>query len=190
VRIVSILPVLFALTPAAGAQTAAPAPPSTVTITAQRIARPLTVDGRFDDDMYQELSPFTEFVQQDPREGDPASERTELWVAFDEENIYFAVKCYHSDPDRIIATELRRDSSLIDLAELGPAALRQFFGAGRQHTPDRHAEREDGADQLHSVQRQLAHDERQPAFALGVSSRQRAVRGVQRRPEDVDRRLS
>jgi hypothetical protein len=113
VRIVSILPVLFALTPVAGAQTAAPAPPSTLTITAQRIARPLTVDGRFDDDVYQDLSPFTEFVQQDPREGEPASERTELWVAFDDENIYFAVKCYHSDPDRIIATELRRDSSLI-----------------------------------------------------------------------------
>jgi hypothetical protein len=56
VRIVSILAVLLALTPMAGAQTAAPAPPSTVTITAQRIARPLTVDGRFDDDMYQELS--------------------------------------------------------------------------------------------------------------------------------------
>ena len=73
----------------------------------------LRVDGRFDDDMYQELSPFTEFVQQDPREGEPASERTELWVAFDDENIYFAVKCYHSDPDRIIATELRRDSGLI-----------------------------------------------------------------------------
>src|SRR5688572_101920 len=63
--------------------------------------------------MYQALSPFTEFVQQDPREGEPASERTELWVAFDDQNIYFAAKNYHSDPDRIIATELRRDSSLI-----------------------------------------------------------------------------
>jgi hypothetical protein len=113
VRIVPAVAVLCALAPMAGAQTAAPAPSSTVTVTAQRIARPLTVDGRFDDDLYQERSPFTEFIQQDPREGEPASERTELWVAFDEENIYFAVKCYHSDPDRIIATELRRDSSLI-----------------------------------------------------------------------------
>jgi len=37
-------------------------------------------------------------------------------VTFDDENIYFAVKCYHSDPDRIIATELRRDSSLAGTA--------------------------------------------------------------------------
>jgi hypothetical protein len=113
VRIALILPVLFAVTPVAGAQTTAPGPASSVTITARRVGTPLRVDGRFDDDMYQELAPFTEFIQQDPREGDPASERTELWVTFDDENIYFAVKCYHSDPDRIIATELRRDSSLI-----------------------------------------------------------------------------
>ena len=104
--------VVCATAPIVHAQTLAE-PASDVTITARRIMKPLRVDGRFDDDMYQALSPFTEFVQQDPREGEPASERTELWVAFDEENIYFAVKCYHSDPDRIIATELRRDSSLI-----------------------------------------------------------------------------
>jgi hypothetical protein len=104
--------VVCASAPTVRAQTPAE-PASDVTITARRVLKPLRVDGRFDDDMYQELSPFTEFIQQDPREGEPASERTELWVAFDDENIYFAVKCYHSDPDRIIATELRRDSSLI-----------------------------------------------------------------------------
>ena len=104
--------VLCATAPIVHAQTPA-APASDVTITARRIMKALRIDGRFDDDMYQELSPFTEFIQQDPREGEPASERTELWVAFDDENIYFAVKCYHSDPDRIIATELRRDSGLI-----------------------------------------------------------------------------
>jgi hypothetical protein len=104
--------VMCATAPNVYAQTLA-APASDVTITARRIMKALRIDGRFDDDMYQELSPFTEFVQQDPREGEPASERTEPWVAFDNENIYFAVKCYHSDPDRIIATELRRDSGLI-----------------------------------------------------------------------------
>jgi len=112
VRIACVTTVVCATAPTVDGQTLAE-PASDVTITARRIMKPLRVDGRFDDDMYQELSPFTEFIQQDPREGEPASERTELWVAFDEENIYFAVKCYHSDPDRIIATELRRDSSLI-----------------------------------------------------------------------------
>ena len=111
-----MLPVLCAVATGVDAQTTETPPASNVTITARRVGTPLRVDGRFDDDVYQELAPFTEMIQQDPREGSPASERTELWVTFDDENIYFAVKCYHSDPDRIIATELRRDSSLAGTA--------------------------------------------------------------------------
>ena len=112
VRIACVAPVLCAHASIVHAQTPVE-PASNVTITARRVTAPLRIDARFDDDMYQEVLPFTEFVQQDPREGEPASERTELWVAFDNENIYFGVKCYHRDPGRIIATELRRDSSLI-----------------------------------------------------------------------------
>ena len=111
-----MLPVLCAVATGVDAQTTETPPASNVTITARRVGTPLRVDGRFDDDVYQELAPFTEMIQQDPREGSLASERTELWVTFDDENIYFAVKCYHSDPDRIIATELRRDSSLAGTA--------------------------------------------------------------------------
>ena len=108
-RIACILSVLCAVTSTADAQTAAPT--SNVTITAQRVDKPLRVDGRFDDDVYQRLAPFTELIQQEPREGSPVSERTELWVTFDDRNIYFAAKSYDNHPERIIATELRRDSS-------------------------------------------------------------------------------
>jgi len=88
-------------------------PASGVTVTARRIMKPLRVDARFDDDIYQTLPPFTEIVQQEPNEGAPVSEQTELWVVFDDENIYFAVKCFDRQPDQIVATELRRDSSFI-----------------------------------------------------------------------------
>jgi hypothetical protein len=88
-------------------------PASSVTVTARRIMKPLRVDARFDDDIYQTLPPFTEIVQQEPNEGAPVSEQTELWVVFDDENIYFAVKCFDRQPDQIVATELRRDSSFI-----------------------------------------------------------------------------
>jgi len=104
--------VLGAVTSIASAQTPAPqAPASSVTVTAQRISKPLTVDGRFDDDVYRLLTPFTELIQQDPNEGSAVSERTEVWVVFDDENIYFAAKSFDSHPERIVATELRRDSS-------------------------------------------------------------------------------
>src|SRR6185295_15111332 len=87
------------------------APKSDRTVSATRISKALNVDGRFDDEMYQTIEPISGFVQQDPREGEPATEKTDLWVMFDDKNIYFAGKCYDSHPEREIATELRRDSS-------------------------------------------------------------------------------
>ena len=57
------------------------------------------------------LSPAVSgFVQQEPREGEPATERTETWIFFDTRNVYVAVRCWYTEPDRILANEMRRDS--------------------------------------------------------------------------------
>ena len=80
-------------------------------VTATRIARPIVLDGRFDDEVYQAVRPAGDFVQQDPKEGAPSSEPTELWVFFDEDTLYVAAKCYDANPGRLISTEMRRDNS-------------------------------------------------------------------------------
>jgi hypothetical protein len=46
-------------------------------------------------------------------EGDPASERTEAWILFDEENLYFAFRYWDSHPERMIANEMRRDAPAV-----------------------------------------------------------------------------
>ncbi|MGE3520176.1 MAG: DUF5916 domain-containing protein [Vicinamibacterales bacterium] len=84
-----------------------------VVVRAVRIQQPLRVDGRIDDEAYVVTQPIDRFVQQVPREGEPATERTEAWVFFDDVNFYVAVRCWESDPSRITANELRRDSSNI-----------------------------------------------------------------------------
>ena len=43
-------------------------------------------------------------------QGAPASERTEVWVFFDANNVYVSARCYETRPDRAIANELRRDN--------------------------------------------------------------------------------
>ena len=43
----------------------------------------------------------------------PATEPTEMWVFFDDDNLYIAARCLDSQPDRIAANELRRDNSNI-----------------------------------------------------------------------------
>ena len=55
---------------------------------------------------------ITGFVQSEPFEGSPASERTEVRVAFDREAIYVGAWLYDSQPNEIIVGEQRRDANL------------------------------------------------------------------------------
>ncbi len=51
----------------------------------------------------------TDFVQSEPREGQPATERTEVRVLFDRDNIYVGAYMYDSDPWRLVVNDLRKD---------------------------------------------------------------------------------
>ena len=84
-----------------------------VTLRAIRIDGPLTVDGRLDDEIYQLVPPASDFIQQVPNEGEPATEKTEAWVFFDDETLYVAARSWDSQPERMVANEMRRDNNLI-----------------------------------------------------------------------------
>ena len=81
-----------------------------VTLRATRLATPLTVDGALDEAAYRQTKAITHFVQMEPREGEPATERTEAWLFFDDRNFYVSVRSYDSAPEKRIANELRRDN--------------------------------------------------------------------------------
>jgi hypothetical protein len=59
------------------------------------------IDGRLDEPVWQQLAPQGDFVQMDPREGEPITERTEVRIFYDNQKLYFAVKCFDSEPRRI-----------------------------------------------------------------------------------------
>ena len=84
-----------------------------VTVRAVRLTEPLVIDGLLRDPIYSQVPAIGDFVQQEPHEGEPATERTELWIFFDATNVYFAVRCLDDQPDRVIANEMRRDSNNI-----------------------------------------------------------------------------
>jgi hypothetical protein len=79
------------------------------TLRAVRIEGPLTIDGRLDEAIYASVPAIADFVQQEPHEGAPATEATDVWVFFDDDHLYVAARCWDSEPDRIVADELRRD---------------------------------------------------------------------------------
>ena len=83
------------------------------TVTAYEVREPLRIDGKLDEPFYAATPPHTNLIQTEPRAGQPFSERTELWVGFDRRNVYVAWRCWESQPERVVGTELRRDSNLI-----------------------------------------------------------------------------
>jgi len=83
-----------------------------VTVRAVRLAEPLVLDGLLNDPVYSQVRAIGDFVQQEPHEGEPATERTELWIFFDDTTLYLSVRCLDSQPDRIIANEMRRDGNI------------------------------------------------------------------------------
>ena len=80
------------------------------TVRAVRLAAPLALDGRLDDAVYADIPPLSDFVQQEPREGEPATERTDVWVFFDDERVYFSFRCWETEAERLIVNEMRRDN--------------------------------------------------------------------------------
>ena len=95
-----------------------PAPPAIVardaegrvTMRATELPEGLVLDGRLDESVYDTVPSVSDFIQQEPVEGDPATEKTEVWVFFDERNVYVSARMWDSHPERIVANEMRRDN--------------------------------------------------------------------------------
>ena len=94
----------------AGPASAGQEPP---TVRAVRIDTPLRIDGQLDEPLYRDVAPITNFTQIEPREGDAATEKTDVWIAFDADNIYISFRNWESRPDLRVAKEMRRDHSSI-----------------------------------------------------------------------------
>ena len=83
----------------------------TRTAQATRVEHAPKLDGTLDDPAWQMANPITNFLQREPFEGQPPTEKTEVRILYDKHSVYFGVICFDSDPGKIVASELRRDVS-------------------------------------------------------------------------------
>jgi Domain of unknown function (DUF5916)/Carbohydrate family 9 binding domain-like len=81
------------------------------TLRAVRVSQPLRIDGALDEALYRDARSISDFIQVEPDGGQAATERTETWVAFDDDHVYVSFKVWDSNMDTLIATEMRRDST-------------------------------------------------------------------------------
>jgi hypothetical protein len=83
------------------------------TIRAVAVDAPLRLDGQLDEPVYARLEPVSDFIQMEPDAGQPATEKTEVWLLFDREHVYVTFRAWESQPDRLLVNEMRRDSNNI-----------------------------------------------------------------------------
>lgn len=71
---------------------------------------PIVIDGRLDDAAWAAAVPVTEFRQMDPKPGEPATQRSDFRILFDDEAIYIGARLYDSEGAKGVRTSLvRRD---------------------------------------------------------------------------------
>jgi hypothetical protein len=83
------------------------------TVRAVRLTEPLRIDGRLDEDIYTHTPSASDFIQTEPQEAVPASEKTEIWIFFDDRHVYLSARCWETRPERVIVNEMRRDNTNI-----------------------------------------------------------------------------
>ena len=70
----------------------------------------IDLDGRLDDAVWDRAEPATDFLQQEPDNGAPSTERTEVRLAFDSRRLYIGVRCLDSEPDQLLGNQMQRDA--------------------------------------------------------------------------------
>ena len=88
--------------------------PGRPSVSPTRVTTPPRIDGRLDDLAWTTAARLTTFVQQQPLEAEPASEETTVWVAYDNDRLYFAFDVKYSDPSIMRANRVDRDQASAD----------------------------------------------------------------------------
>ena len=79
-------------------------------LTAVYISSPIVIDGNLDETEWGLAQPARDFTQREPRDGQPATERTEVRILYDDENLYVGVYCFDSaGKEGLVVPDVRRD---------------------------------------------------------------------------------
>lgn len=71
----------------------------------------ISIDGRLDESFWNAIEPATGFIQRGPLSGEPATQKTEVRICYNENYIFVGATMYETDPNEIAAQLFRRDGS-------------------------------------------------------------------------------
>jgi hypothetical protein len=79
-------------------------------ISPARVEQRPAIDGRLNDPSWRAAARIIAFVQTRPLDRAPATEETEIYVAYDSDSLYFGIYAHYSDPELVRANRVDRDS--------------------------------------------------------------------------------
>jgi len=85
-----------------------------LTIIPERVTEIIKVDGNFTEEIWSKSPVSGEFLTFSPVYGETLGQRTAVWMAYNDKNLYFALKCYDSEPDGIKTSISKRDNIVTD----------------------------------------------------------------------------
>ena len=80
-------------------------------MSAHRTTAEIKVDGVLDEPVWQSVEPIRQLYQIQPDQGEPATEESEVRILYDDKKLYFGFIFFDSEMDKIVANDMRRDSS-------------------------------------------------------------------------------
>jgi hypothetical protein len=112
-----------------------PIPPDTITrddqgratIRAVKLTMPLRLDGKLDEAVYEEVPAISGFIQTEPVFGEPATQKTEFWILYDDKNLYISTRCWEDHPEKMVLNEMRRDATNIGQNERIGITIDTFY---------------------------------------------------------------
>ena len=112
-----------------------PVPPEVVsrdsegrtTIRSTPLPGPIVIDGKLDEPMYQSVLAVGGFIQQEPRAGEPATEKTDAWIFHDDRNLYISARCWDSHQEKWVLGDMRHDGQSFTSVESIMVALDTFY---------------------------------------------------------------
>ena len=78
----------------------------------QQTSQPPVIDGKINDDCWQDATALTNFTQVLPLEGAAPTEQTEIRFVYNADYLFVAVRCFDSEPNKIIAKQMQHDDWL------------------------------------------------------------------------------
>jgi hypothetical protein len=75
-----------------------------------RVQSPPVIDGKLEDSIWQSAQQYRDFLSYEPTVGNPSSQATIAYAAYDDQNLYFGFRCFDTQPEKVVASLTKRDN--------------------------------------------------------------------------------